>query len=440
METKIPANNEAEQAVLASILLEPNAIYEIDLAPRDFFFEINARIFEIIKAIAETGETPDIVTIATRSKDSARALPYLTSLIQSIPTPALIRQYAAAVRRERVKRDLLNASTRIAELAANPHDLETSELLPRAMGELNRIDQHESGAVVPIADAIADYTPVFDAMIESERDTLGVSTGLDIDKYIGGLIGGDLTIIAGEPGKGKTSLAMQTAFHVAMQGHRTIVFSLEMARRQYMLRLYATIGNVNAEDIKRGRIKRGSEQYARIMEGVNDLSLSPLFVVDEAQSTESIRGHLARMAQRGDAAKFVVIDYLDMLTDTGEELQRVKHITRASKRIARDYDCTVWLLHALNRSKELGLRSLMYGGDYDADEVVICHFEDARTDDAAKLLIVKNRNGATCQVPMVYRGNVTRWDNPAYDPQRGRVTLTPPPVWDMPMVDERVYQ
>ena len=100
------------------------------------------------------------------------------------------------------------------------------------------------------------------------------------------------------------------------------------------------------------------------------LAMSPLFVVDTSQSTDSIRAHLARMAQRGEPVEFVVIDYLDMLQDEGgaaNEEKRVGRIARAAKRIARDYDCCVWLLHAMNRRDEISLRSLKYGGDYDAD-------------------------------------------------------------------------
>lgn len=439
--SKIPHNAEAEQAVLASILLEPRTLFEIDLTPRDFFLETNARIFEIMREISNAGDAPDIVSVAAKSKDSARALPYLTGLIASIPSPSLIRQYAEQVRRERIKRDLLNASTHVAEIAANSHDLETSELVPEAFRRLNKIELPERGVIVPIADAIAEYTPTFDALIESEREVVGIPTGLDIDKYIGGLIGGDLSIIAGEPGKGKTSIGMQTAFEVARNGHRTIVFSLEMARRQYMLRLYATLGNVNAEDIKRGKVKRHSAEYGRIMQGVDAIARSPLYVVDTSQSTESIRGHLAWLQQRGEPVEFVVIDYLDMLTDhaEGNEEKRVGRLARAAKRIARDYDCCVWLLHAVNRKDEISLRSLKYGGDYDADEVIICHFEDNRQDNAAQLHIVKNRNGATCIVPMIYRGEVTRWDNPARIEAR-RPIVTPPPTWDnLPMPPKKEH-
>ena len=94
MTPKIPANPEAEQAVLASLLLEPNTYFEIDLQPRDFFLERNARIFEIIRDLINAGETPDIVTVASKAKDTARALPYLAELAGSIVTASLIRQYA----------------------------------------------------------------------------------------------------------------------------------------------------------------------------------------------------------------------------------------------------------------------------------------------------------------------------------------------------------
>jgi replicative DNA helicase len=121
---------------------------------------------------------------------------------------------------------------------------------------------------------------------------------------------------------------------------------------------------------------------------------------------------VAKMQQRGAEIKLVVIDYNDMLQDKADnEIVRTKQITRAEKQIARKFDVCVWALHALNRNGDLSLQSLMYGGDYDADEVVMCDVKAERLDDSADLLIAKNRNGDTCKVPMYFNGPTTQWRN-----------------------------
>lgn len=434
----IPYNAEAEQAVLGSILLEPSCLYDVDLEPSEFWNETNRVIFMRMKELTQRGETPDVVTLGGNTA-------YLTSLLQSIPSPILVRQYAEAVRRERVRRDLVNASTHIADLAYNGKDVDTVDLVPRAQAHLNHITTPDKGAVIPIADAVAEFMPQLETYIDEQRDVWGIETGLDVDRYIGGLIGGDLTLIAGRPGSGKTSLGMQVAFDVATRGHGVLVFSLEMARRQYMLRLASTLSGINSETIRRGQIDRCGQSYQDIKAPLFEISRAPLWIVDTTQSTDSIRAHAAKMKQAGIDLKFILVDYLDMLTDRGEKDERINGITRALKRVARDFDACVWGLHALNRGAELTLQSLKYGGDYDPDEVVMCDVDPKRTDETANLLIMKNRNGDTCKVPMIFRGGVTRWENPAtntpeppaYMVRREIVSPIVPSWDDVPMVEAR---
>jgi replicative DNA helicase len=412
IEPMIPHNPEAEQAVIAAILMDPAALYQVDLAPDEFFYERHQKMYALINEIARDGETPDLLTLSSRAGDKQDWLPYLSTLAGAIPSPALIGQYAEIVRRERIKRELLQVSTEIAEIAMNSDGVATVDLVPDAMGHLQKIVTPERGAVVPIAEAVNEYMPQLEKYIDEKKDVWGVPTGLDIDKYIGGCIGGDLTVIAGRPGTGKTSLAMQVAFHVALHGHGVMVFSLEMVRRQYMLRMFSTLAGVNSERIRRGQVERGSAEYHRIWDVSRDIAAAPLWIVDTPQTTASIYGHVAKMQQRGAEIELIVIDYNDMLQDKAEnEITRTKQITRAEKQIARKFGVCVWALHALNRNGDLSLQSLMYGGDYDADEVVICDVKRERADDSADLLIEKNRNGDTCKVPMYFNGPTTQWRN-----------------------------
>lgn len=411
---QIPSNVEAEQAVLSSILLEPSRLFEIDLEGKEFYLEKHRWIYEAMRACVRDGKDADFLTISSRLDEEKRlsdvgGAAYLTSLLSAMPTASLISEYAALVRREFIKRQIIQASTEIAEVAFDSTDVATENLLAVAQSKLHKIQTLERGRAVTISDAIYEYLPTFNEFLDEKREVWGIPTGLDIDKYIGGLMEGDFWIIAGDPGKGKTSLAMQIAVQAALREAGTVVFSMEMTKTKLMDRLFAMLGNVNSETIRRGKITELERR--RIMDAVMELDRAPLWIVEQSQSTSSIRAQVAQMQQRGTPVRVVIADYLRLLTDTAvSEDKRVDDICRAFKLIARDFNVTAILVHALNRSGE-GLRRLKYGGGYDPDVAIVCDFDDNRKNYQAVIEIEKNRNGDTPDVKMIYRGEVFRWEN-----------------------------
>ncbi len=414
IERPTPSNVEAEQAVLGSILLEPARVFAVDLEPHEFYLEKHRWIYDAMRAVIQDGKDADFLTLASRLEEQNRLTPiggaaYLTALLSAVPTASQIEQHAALVRREFVKRQVLHASTEIAELAYDCADVPTEDIVTRASAQLQKIHTVERGRPISIRDAIYEYLPTFNEFLDQKRDVWGIPTGLDIDKYIGGLMEGDMWLIAGRAGKGKTSLAMQIAVGAAMRDATTLVFSMEMTKTKLMDRLFAMLGNVNSETIRRGRISEMERR--RIMDAVMELDRAPLYIVEQSQSTSSIRAQVAQMQQRGTPVRVVIADYLRLLTDTAQsEDKRVEDICRAFKLIARDFNVTAILVHAVNRMGE-GLQRLKYGGDYDPDVALICDFEDNRKDYQAVIEIEKNRNGDTPDVKMIYRGEVFRWEN-----------------------------
>lgn len=416
VERQFPSNVEAEQGVLGSILLEPARVFSVDLEPKEFYLEKHRWIYEAMRAAIRDGKDADFLTIAARLEEEKHleqvgGAAYLVALLNGMPTASLIQQYAGLVRREFIKRQLVLASTEIAELAYDCAEVATEDLVTRANGKLQKIQTLERGKAITVSDAIYEYLPTFNEFLDEKREVWGISTGLDIDKYIGGLMEGDFWIIAGDPGKGKTSLAMQIAVQAAMRDAATVVFSMEMTKTKLMDRLFAMLGNVNSEAIRRGKITEMERR--QIMDAVMELDKAPLWIVEQSQSTSSIRAQVAQMQQRGIPVRVVIADYLRLLTDTAvSEDKRVDDICRAFKLIARDFNVTAILVHALNRSGE-GLNRLKYGGGYDPDVAIICDFENNRKNYDAVIEIEKNRNGDTPDVKMVYRGEVFRWENPA---------------------------
>lgn len=416
----MPFDIDAEFALLGSILLEGNAIFDVDTEAHEFYLQKHQQIFGAMRQCMERGAALDVITVSSalanvNQLEQVGGLGYLTSLLNSVATASHARQYADAVRRAFIRRQIVDAATRIAEIGYDSKQIETADLVAAAMEKLRAIRTLERGEALHIGDAIADFLPRFEQYLDDQNRVWGITTGLDIDKYTGGLQSDHLWLVAGYPGKGKTSLALNLLERVCVVNTPAMFFSLEMSRDDLMQRLYASAGNVSSEKIRRGLIS--GEERDRILEGVNDLASAPLWIVDTPQTTDSIRAHVAKHNQTGAALKLVIVDYLRLLKDSGEsETLRTNAITRAMKNLAREFHLTLILIHALNRSEAFNsaptLRSLNYGGDYDADVVIFTHWDDKRVDQSASLLIAKNRHGRTGEIPMIYREELTRWDNP----------------------------
>lgn len=419
MSLALPTNVEAEQAVLGSILLEPEALYQIDLGAPEFYLEKHQWIYAALGDLSRTGQKVDYLTLVARMEQAQQLAliggsAYLTQILNSTPTAAHVVEYAGLVRREYIKRQILAASQKLSLQAYDSKEIETADLKAQALAVVNGIDVPARQTVKPLADAIIEFLPTFNDYCDRKAEVWGIPTGLDLDKYTGGLQAGDLWIVAGKPGKGKTSLVLNIASFVSEHHTPTLLFSLEMTIEKLMLRLYAGAGNLSSEDLRRGRVT--AEQRVSLMDRLSELSNSSLYLVEQQQSTDSIRAHVSQLKLSGVELKLVIVDYLRLLRDRAEsDLVKTLNISRALKILARDYGLTVILVHALNRKDGEDLQSLAYGGDYDADVVILTQFEDDRPehDKRAVLRIVKNRNGRTGDVPMLYLEGQTKWANPS---------------------------
>jgi replicative DNA helicase len=445
----LPSNVEAEQAVLGSILLDPAAYSRIDLQAREFHFEKNATIYKAMAAIHKRGDLPEFVTVCAELTGQQKlefvgGASYLTALLGGMPTANLIDQYADIVRRDRIRREIIEAATHILHMGYNGENVATADLLSQCIGKLRAIDSIERGDVVTLKQAIDEFMPRLETFLMEQRTVWGIPTGFDIDKYLGGLQKTHLWILAGYPGKGKTAFALNLLDKVAQSGQAGILFSLEMSREELLLRLSSAYGHTNNEDIKRGKLT--ADQHGMIVHGMGEAYDAPMYIVEKSQTTESIRAHVARLKDSGVDLKLVVIDYLRLLRDRGEEPQRTNNITAECKNIAKDYDLTVLLVQSLNRrgdsETEPTLQSLLQGGDYDADVVMFTHFLKTRTNDEAKIIIEKHRHGRSGDVPMIYQGTTTSWQNPTdkNTPEPRYNFSKPVPTWDdAPPVEDREY-
>ena len=275
-------------------------------------------------------------------------------------------------------------------------------------------------------------------LVEQGDDISGISTGLrDLDKFISGLNKSDLMILAARPGMGKTSLAMNIALNVAKKyPKRTVAFfSLEMSKQQLVTRLLATESFVDNKKLTTGKIS--DEEWMKVTLASAALSKTDLRIDDNPSITVA---EMNAKLRRIDDLALVVIDYLQLMTGTGNKAnyggenrqQVVSDISRSLKIMAKELNVPVLCLSQLSRSNESRqdkrpmISDLRESGaiEQDADEVMFIYRDDYYNKDTekqnvAECIIAKNRHGETGTVELQWLPQFTsfadrewRYDEP----------------------------
>jgi replicative DNA helicase len=445
MARHLPHSEEAERAVLGGLLLEPQRLAEVRtrLEPADWYLERHRTLYQAFLDITDAGATPDLLTLHAHL-DQAGALEalggvaYLATLDLDLPDVSRLAEYADILRDRSVRRALIaqaHAALREAAGTARPVSEILAELRDTAdhlLGRAARVRWQSTGPILDkLVAAIEDATG-------TATDTLnGLTTGYpDWDRLGPGLLPGGLYVLAGRPGMGKTSLALDLTRHVAVDLQKPVgVFSLEMRAGELGLKLTATESNLAARYLRVGHLS--GNQWRALYAAVRHLAAAPLYLDDTPGLL--LRDLEARAwwlkAQHPDLA-LLVVDYLQLVT-AGIRVENrrleIAHITRRLKTLAGELNLAILVLSQLNR--ELTRRSdprpqlgdLAESGaiEQDADQVAFIHRPELYNpgDDAlrghAEILIAKHRHGATGTVPLAWHGATTTFRNPALPVETG---------------------
>jgi replicative DNA helicase len=425
-----PASLDAEAACLSAALLDPDSALELAdlLTVPEFYSDSNRWIFEVIVGLLNASRKVDIISVANELKSSGRidqvgGTSYLAQLADATPAVANLREHARIVRNCARLRRVISECQRIAAEGYGTQIGNADSFLEDCESRvyLATADRHTSSDSVgyrelareTYAAIVAAYDDP-DAVRKVER-----RTGFHkLDEQIGCMVGGDLVVVAGRPGQGKSSLAHQIAETVAGDNWAVPFLSLEMKRKQLMLRTIARRSGTRALQLRRGK----SENWPAVTAAVAELAELPMRV-DDCVNLTALRGRAKARRMYADIRRefpgigfgLVVVDYLqlmgfDDLPGTENELRAVKigNITRAWKTFAMEFDVPVMLLSQLNRPKKDGskvprptLTDLRDSGriEEDADTVIFIHREDQH--DAGKqekngegeLIVAKCRSG-----------------------------------------------
>ena len=359
----IPANLEAEEAILGSLLIDPDAIIKIaaSVSAEDFYREKNGWVYQAILDLHERREPADFVTLCDEMErrnqlQEVGGAGYITQLINNTPTAVHVEYYAGIVVRTATLRRLIGAAGQITALAYDEAQ-DVDEVVDRAeqliFGVSERRIQRD---LTPIRHIMGNVVERIDYLHRHTGDLLGVPSGFGkLDKLLGGFQKSDLVILAARPSVGKTALALNFAANAAKKyGQRVAFFSLEMSAEQLVQRLLSSETGINQQRLRLGDVKE--EEWLMLMEAAGVLSETLLFIDDTpAVSVLELRTK-ARRLQAEHGLDLVVVDYLQLMRGEGgrndNRVQEISYITRSLKSLARELEVPLIALSQLSRAVE----------------------------------------------------------------------------------------
>jgi replicative DNA helicase len=438
-----PHSVEGEQSVLGGLLLD-NLAWDraADLLTESDFYRYEHRlIYGAIAALVQGGKPADVITVFERLQgvgkaDDCGGLAYLNALAQSVPSAANMRRYAEIVRERAILRKLIGASDEIATAAFNPQGRAVPQVLDEAEAKILKIGEEGSRSRQGFQSIDKLVIALLDRVNElhdnGAEDVTGVRTGyFDLDRLTAGLQRGDLLVLAARPSMGKTAFALNIAEHVAVKEELPVlVFSMEMGASQLALRMVGSIGRINQQNLRTGRL--ADDEWGRLAEAVDRLSKSQVFIDETpALTVAELRARARRMSRQSGGIGLIVVDYLQLMSGSGgsdeNRATELGEISRGLKALAKELQCPVMALSQLNRSVETRtdkrpmMSDLRESGaiEQDADVIMFIYRDDYYTKDASKepgvaeIIIAKQRNGPVDTVKLTFLKPLTRFENRA---------------------------
>lgn len=429
-DTLPPQAIEAEQSVLGGLLLDNAAFDRIDgqLKANDFYQAAHQSIYRAITGLLQRGEPADVITVSDvieRAGETERTggLAYLGDVAANTPTAANINAYARMVVDAKARRDMIQAGQRIIEIARDKGS-DAVTRVDAASGIVAALsDQRGDRAPTSISELMATAIANIQKRVDAGGAISGLSTGfVDLDKAMTGLHPGNLVVLAGRPAMGKTTLGVNIAENVALQGGTALVFSLEMPGDDLAERSIARAGGINTMALREGRLTE--DDYERLSAALGKLNGTKLVIDDDpATATVSQMRRKALRIKRERGLSLVVIDYLQLMRgDGGNRNEEIGGITRGLKLLAKELRIPIVLLSQLNRGveertdKRPMMSDLRESGaiEQDADVILMAYRDDYYNANSpykglAEILIRKQRMGATGTVPLIFQGEYSRF-------------------------------
>ncbi len=429
-----PQNIEAEKALLASMLLEEDALMRgLEIVRKEFFYDNRHQlIFNAIQELFDKNIKCNFITLTNYFREKNKielvgGIEYLTSLFDLVPTAAHIEDYIKIVRDNFVLRSLINISTRIAaEAYSCPQDVDV--LLDNAESMMFDISSHMmSREAYPISRLVKENLDLFEKIHSKQEHVTGLPSGyIDLDNITSGFQGSDFIVIAARPSMGKTAFACNIAQNLAVtQKVPVLIFSLEMSKEQLVQRMLCSEARIDSTLMRKGILS--DREMGKLIQAAGILEQAPIFIDDTPSlSIFEIRARARRLKSREDI-QLIVVDYLQLMRGRGRYENRQQEITEISaslKAMAKELSIPVIALSQMNRlierreKKEPMLADLRESGSIEQDaDLVIFIYRDEQYDESEEMkgvtdiIIAKHRNGPTDRIKLTFLKNCLRFEN-----------------------------
>ena len=434
-----PNNIETEINTLRCAFLSKTSLDKVieELSGEMFYSKKNKTIFEILKYLHKNDIAVDITTVSNELEKNKQlgnigGIEYLTEVINSVATTANLDYYINIIYTKYILRELISKSIEIInECYDEQKDL--TEIVETAEKQILSINSNRmTKEIRGIQDIITRAQEEIELLAKNGSDITGIPSGYyDLDNKTTGFHENELIIIAGRPGMGKSAIVSNIVTNMAINNSKTVaMFNLEMGAEQIVNRMFASVGQIDAQKLRTGRLEHSD--WKKLNEAISELADTNIYIDDTAGITVSeIRSKCRRLKNSEKGLDAIVIDYLQLVSSSnkysGQRTQEVSEISRDLKKLAMELNVPVIALAQLSRSVEMRenkrpiMSDLKESGsiEQDADIVMFLYCDDYynyKSKDRPnlspiELIIAKHRNGSTGTVDLMFERNTLSFKN-----------------------------
>ena len=429
-----PHSEEAELAVLGSMLSSKDAVSKSIqwLTPDAFYKDAHGKIFSAMELLFDKGEPVDTVSVIDLLKknkelESVGGTYFVTGLVESVPTAAHVERYSKIVMEKALLRSLITLSHSIAKEAYEDSQ-DVADILDTVEQSIFSITQNRlKGGFTQINDIVVAALEKLELIRASGGSVIGVPSGLlDLDDITSGFQEGDLIIIAGRPGMGKTALALSMIRNAALEADVGVgMFSLEMANHQLAMRLLCAEARVDSHFVRTGKLP--AKLWKNLGLSAGDLEKAPIYLDDSPALTVLELRAKARRLKAEHNIGMIVVDYLQLMQGprgVENRQQEISVISRSLKALAKELSIPVVALSQLSRAVEQRadrkpqLSDLRESGaiEQDADVVIFLYrpwvySQEDEDEGKAEIIVAKQRNGPTGHISASFISKYARFEN-----------------------------
>lgn len=453
MQQKVPPhNNEAEQSVLGSLMLNESAWDEVadSLREDDFYRPGHRLIFKAMNDLKRKNLPTDIITISNQllEKNELEAVggpSYLNEILDIVPSTVHLHAHLKIVLDKSVLRKVIEMSDGFLKKAYSQDFEDVDSYLDSIEADVFKLSESKNvSGLVDASELVRLSISRIEEMAANKLNVTGLASGFtELDDMTAGFQPGEMTILAARPSMGKTALSLNIALHAAVVEKKKVAyFSVEMGKESVMMRVLASSAKVKLGDIKTGQIDQ--KGWVRLIERAAQISESGLFIDDTAGiSPFEIRAKCRRLKAK-EGLDLIMVDYLQLMglkqkVDSRE--REVSEISKLLKSIAKELRVPVIALAQLNRGVESRhdkrpmLSDLRESGsiEQDADIIMMIYREDYYDREnpdikgISEIIIAKQRNGPTGAIKLKWRPDYGIFENLAAGPEAPLPTDPRPP-------------